>query len=117
MRLAVVLSLISFRALADDAGVGLTGRWDFPERSAVVRFEAADGGWRGVIERSTRPDEVGFELFSAVKEDGAGALRGTLKMPENGLTHDVRLKLEGQHLEAVVGAGLFSKRLRFTRVR
>lgn len=117
MRIAVLVSLFPLVALAAarDGGVELEGRWEFPERNAVVRFERTDAGWRGVIEKSARAGEVGFELFRNLRSDEQGALRGSLTMPEDGSTHDARVTVQGDHLRAVVGAWIFSKTLHFKR--
>ncbi|MGV3622797.1 MAG: hypothetical protein ACO1OB_18405 [Archangium sp.] len=115
--LLMTSSSLQVFAADTDGGVELEGRWELPERNAVVRFERVDGGWRGVIEQSPRQKEVGFELLRSLKKDEAGAYRGTLAMPEDGSAHEARVSVEGAQLKAVVGAWIFSKTLVFKRSR
>lgn len=100
-----------------DGGVDLSGAWKLSERSSVVRFQEADGGWNGSIESSPRSKEVGFWLFRQLRQVGPGELRGTLAMPENGSTHEAVVTVKGSQLRAVVGTWIFSKTLELERVK
>lgn len=121
-RFAMVMMLGTLAAApswssGEDEGVEFAGTWRLDERSSVIRFHQADGGWEGVIEASKRPEEVGRVLMHSLRQVRPAELRGTLVMPENGSTHEVVVTIKGDTAKAVAGAFIFTKTLEFTRVK